>query len=264
MSLQNNTKTINIQEVSEFILEISLNRPQVLNAINIDMMQDLLSIWAKLKENSQYRCILLTGQGRAFCAGADLKARLNMETDTWQSQHQVLQQAMRAMLQCPTPIIAVVNGAAFGGGLELALASDFIYAAKDAVFGQSEVKVGIMPGAMGTQNLPRACGLRRAKELTFTGERFSAQQAKEWGIVNEVFPAQKLFEAACEIANTISQNAPLAVKQAKHAINATTEFNLDQGYMFEIEVYNTLLQTEDRVEGINAFNEKRAPKFKGE
>ena len=188
-------QTLHTSTHNSHILLITLHRLDVRNAINSVMMQELYSLWQQMisADNNAYRCIILTGSGdKAFCAGADLKERLNLSTITWKQQHRHLQTAMRAMLECPLPIIAAVNGAAFGGGLELAMASDFIYAADTALFAQSEVKLGIIPGALGTQNLPRAAGMRRAKELCFTGQVFTAQQAYDWGIVNKVCPAEKL------------------------------------------------------------------------
>lgn len=261
--MQQNYKTLIIESLNQHILQITLNRPEVLNAINIDMMQDLLSFWENIPSQKDLRCIILTGSGeKAFCAGADLKARNNITIETWKAQYKTLQNAMRNMIACPIPIIAAVNGAAFGGGLELTLASDFAYAVDTATFGQSEVKVGLMPGALGTQNLPRACGLRRAKELTFTGERFSAQQAFEWGIINKVCAHEDLMKEVLTTAHKISENAPFAIRQAKLALNVSQYMDIQAGYDFEASCYLPLLDTKDREEGIKAFNEKRKPIFK--
>ena len=248
----------------ESILVVTLNRPAVRNAINIEMMRELRQFWQAIFINpNAWRCIILTGSEGAFCAGADLKERKNMNLDVWHSQHAVLQQAMLAMLDCPVPIISAVNGAAFGGGLELVLASDFAYASTKAVFGQSEVKLGIMPGALGTQNLPRACGLKRAKELCFTAESFSAINAYEWGIINRVCEPEELMREVLATAEKIAMNAPLAVREVKKALNMSQQLDIKSGYAFEVEAYNRLLPTEDREEGINAFNEKRKPAFTG-
>lgn len=259
-------QTLQVNQHGQHIIVLTLNRPAVRNAINSVMMQELLHFWREIPRlYPELRCLILTGSGdKAFCAGADLKQRLNLSTAVWKQQHQVLQAAMRAMLECPIPILAAVNGAAFGGGLELALASDFIYAAENAVFAQSEVRLGIMPGAMGTQNLPRACGIRRAKELCFTAQSFTAAQAYQWGIVNQVYTSTELLPAAIHTAEQISANAPFALRQVKKALNASTHLDLYHGYTFEVEAYNQLLDTQDRVEGIRAFNEKREPDFRDE
>jgi enoyl-CoA hydratase len=259
-------ETLNLTMESDYILTVKLQRPEVRNAINSVMMQDLMNLWKlEIPQRPKLRCIILTGAGdKAFCAGADLKERQNISLEIWQQQHLALQQAMLAQVKCPIPIIAAVNGAAFGGGLELALACDFIYAANTATFAQSEVKLGIMPGAMGTQNLPRACGLRQAKELSFTGTVFSAEQALTFGIVNKVFEPNVLITESLKTAEIIAQNAPFAVRQVKKAIDASLTLEIAQGYRVELQAYQQLLPTKDRIEGIRAFNEKRKPVFTDE
>jgi enoyl-CoA hydratase len=259
-------KTLQLEMENQHILKVIINRPEVRNAINYQMMQDLLNLWQnEISKHSQLRCIILTGNGdKAFCAGADLKERLNLSLEDWKFQHLSLQQAMLAQMRCPIPIIAAVNGAAFGGGLELALACDFIYAAKNAVFSQSEVKLGLMPGAMGTQNLPKAAGIRRAKELAFTGESFTAEQAFNWNIVNKILAPEDLISESLKTAHLIAENSPLAVRQVKKTINDSTSLDYKTGYQLELSAYQQLLPTQDRIEGINAFNEKRKPIFKDE
>jgi len=167
------------------------------------------------------------------------------------------------MTDCPVPVIAAVNGAAFGGGCEFAMAADFIYAAKRARFALTEVSLGIMPGAMGTQNMPRAVGVRRAKEIILTAAPFTAEQALEWGLVNKVCENGSLMDETLETAERIAGNAPISTRQAKRSISIGVEIDLKSGYAFEIEAYNRLVSTEDRMEGIRAFNEKRRPRFKG-
>jgi enoyl-CoA hydratase len=259
-------KTLVIELINPYILKVTLNRPEVMNAINSTMMGELWQLWSDLfRHFKNIRCIILTGVGeKAFCAGADLKEREHLDLTTWQQHHALLQQAMLAMIDCPVPIIAAVNGVAYGGGLELALASDFIYTTESAVFAQSETKLGIMPGAMGTQNLPRACGLRRAKELCFTAGSFSAQQAYEWGIVNQLCLPSQLLSSVLNVAEKIAKNAPIAIQQAKKSLNVSIHSDIKSGYMFEVQAYNYLLKTKDRKEGISAFNQKREPKFNGE
>lgn len=259
-------KTLSLNKAEQHILIVTLNRPDVRNAINFQMMNDLRDLWQGLRVNQEkIRCVILTGAGdKAFCAGADLKERHNMPLSVWREQRIALEQAMLTMLDCPVPIIAAVNGAAYGGGFELALASDFIYAAETAHFALSETKLGIMPGAMGTQNLPRAAGLRKAKELCFTAESFSAAQAAAWGIVNKICLPHALPAETLETAKKIAGNAPLAVQQSKKALNSSQHLDIRSGFQYEIEAYNRLLDTQDREEGIRAFNEKRAPSFSGD
>ncbi len=171
--------TLSLENKGENILVVRLNRPEVLNALNTQMGRDLLDLWTRVTaEPGKLRCAVLTGSGeRAFCAGGDLKQRDGMSEVEWQAQHEIFERAFMALVECPLPVIAAVNGHAFGGGLELALCCDFIYAVPAARFAQSEVRLGIMPGGMGTQNLPRAVGERRAKELILSARQFSAAEA---------------------------------------------------------------------------------------
>jgi enoyl-CoA hydratase len=207
----------------------------------------------------------LTGAGdKAFCAGADLKERQGMTDATWRRQHAIVEQTIRAMLDCPVPVIAAVNGAAYAGGCELALACDFIYAADHARFAQTEVALGIIPGAMGTQNLPRAVGVRRAKEVILSGTPFTAAEALAWGLANRVLALPDLMPEVLKVAARIAANAPVAVRQAKKSIDKSTDLDRSNGYSFEIEAYNRTVGTQDRLEGIRAFNEKRKPDFKGQ
>lgn len=263
--MNNKFDTLLVNQEHKNILIVTLNRPEFRNAINYQMMLDLQKFWQEMAMNEQQlRCIILTGSGdKAFCAGADLKERYHLKLDVWQQQHVALEQAMLTMIDCPIPVIAAVNGAAYGGGLELALASDFIYAANTATFAQSETKIGIIPGAMGTQNLPRACGIRRAKELCFTALPFTAEQAFTWGIVNKICAPEQLMSEVLDVAKIICENAPLAMQQAKKALNMSQQLDIKSGFAFEIAAYNYVLPSKDRIEGINAFNEKRKPKFTG-
>ncbi len=182
----------------------------------------------------------------------------------WRSQHAIIEQTIRAMMECPVPIIAAVNGAAFAGGCELALSCDFIYASRNARFAQTEVALGIIPGAMGTQNLPRAIGVRRAKEVILSATPFDAEVAAQWGLVNRLYDTVgELRVGVREMAERIAGNAPVAVRQAKAAISKATDLDRANGYSYEIEAYNRTVSTEDRIEGIRAFNEKRKPDFRG-
>ncbi len=263
--MSNTYNNLIIEQPAEFITLVRLNRPEIHNAINSIMWQEFCDLWLQFSHDKKTRCIILTGSGeKSFCSGADLKERKGLDIAAWQQIYQYLQQAMLAMIECPQPIIAAVNGIAYGGGLELALASDFIYAAEHATFALPEVKLGIMPGAMGTQNIPRMLGLQRAQELVLTGEPFSAQQAYGWGMVNRLCSAEDLLPAAIATAKKIAANAPLATRNAKRALNHAIQADLKKDYEFEVSTYLELLDTHDRVEGVNAFNEKRQAEFKGE
>ncbi len=244
---------------------ITMNRPDALNAMNTQMMRDLRDCFTDFYINdTAARCLVLTGAGeRGFCTGADLKERRGMTDLAWRQQHAVIEQAIKAMMDCPIPMIAAVNGAAYAGGLELALACEFVYAAEHAKFALTEVTLGIMPGAMGTQNLPRAVGVRRAKEIILTGTPFSAADALAWGVANKVVSGAQLMAEVMTVAKKIACNAPISVKQAKKAIDKATELDRHSGYAFELEAYNRTVPTQDRQEGITAFNEKRKPDYKG-
>jgi enoyl-CoA hydratase len=257
--------TLTAERDGEHVLVVTLDRPEVLNAINTQMGVDLLDLWTRLTAQPDLaRCVVLTGAGeRAFCAGGDLKERDGMTEHAWRAQHEIFERGFSALLNCPVPVIAAVNGHAFGGGLETALACDFIYAARSARFAQSEVGLGIMPGGGGTQLLPRAAGERRAKELILSAAPFSAEDAHAWGIVNRLCEPGETLSDALTTARTIAANAPLSVRQAKKSVHYGLQMDLDTGYRFEIEAYNRLIDTEDRLEGVRAFNEKRSPEFQG-
>ena len=259
-----NYETLKVEQRGHVLL-VTLNRPQVLNAINTQMGHDLLGLWTDLTvDPGETRCVVLTGSGeKAFCAGADLKERDGMPQAAWQAQHELFERAFVALLELPTPVIAALNGHAYGGGLELALACDFMYAARSARFALSEVRLGIMPGGAGTQNLPRAVGERRAKELILAARAFTAEEGHEWGLVNRLCEPGKALADALETARAIAENAPLSARQAKKSIHYGLQTDIATGYRFEIEAYNRLVGTEDRIEGVRAFNEKRKPEFHG-
>jgi enoyl-CoA hydratase/carnithine racemase len=243
---------------------ITMNRPAVRNAMNTAMMGELRDCFAGFYvDQDQAACLVLTGAGSGFCAGADLKERKGMADAVWRRQHAIAEQMIKAVMECPIPIIAAVNGAAFAGGMEIALACDFIYAASTARFALTEVSLGIIPGAGGTQNLPRAVGVRRAKEIVLTATPFTAAQALQWGMVNKVCADDQLMPETLATAARIAANAPISVRQAKKSLDKATELDRGSGYAFEIEAYNRTVATEDRHEGINAYNEKRKPRYKG-
>ena len=258
-------ETIALEEVEPGLLILRLDRPEVSNALNTQMGLDLLAFFDGVNAApARYRAIVVTGAGsRAFCAGGDLKQRNLMTDEQWQDQHLVFERMVRAWRACPVPVIAAVNGAAYGGGCEMALHCDFAYAAETARFALTEVTLGIMPGAGGTQMMPRAIGPARAREILLTGRPFTAAQAAEWGLVNRVCPPDTLLDDVLDTARAITANAPLSTRQIKHSVNFGLQMDLASALMFEIEAYNRLVPTEDRREGVRAFNEKRRPDFKG-
>jgi len=258
-------RTMSLAREGEHVLVVTLARPEVLNAINTRMGREQLELWTRLTADpGALRCVVLTGAGeRAFCAGGDLKERDGMSEADWRAQHEIFERAFVALMELPLPVIAAVNGHAYGGGLETALGCDFIYASRNARFALSELRLGIMPGGCGTQNLARAVGERRAKELILSARAFGAEEAQAWGLVNRVCEPGQLLAEALATAREIAANAPLAVRQAKKSIHYGLQMDLLTGYRFEIEAYNRLVDSEDRREGVRAFNEKRRPEFKG-
>jgi enoyl-CoA hydratase len=264
-ALDRSFATLTLAEPTPSVLLVTLNRPERANSLTTVMLHDLLEVLGALEaEPAAYRCVVLTGAGdRVFCAGADLKERDGMTDADFTRQHYLIERMFRALLACPPPLIAAVNGAAFAGGLEIVLCCDFAYAAGTARFALTEVTRGIMPGGGGTQNLPRAIGERRAKELIFTGRPFGAEEALAWGIVNRLCAPGTVVAEVLKTAEAIRDNAPLSVRQAKKAITAGLQMDRTSGMLFEIEAYHQLIPTEDRVEGINAYVEKRKPAFKG-
>ena len=258
-------ETISVADQGGGLTILTLNRPSVANAINTQMGRDLLAFFDGVNADPlEHRCIVMTGAGdKAFCAGGDLKERLGMSDETWQAQDLLFERMIRAFIGCPVPVLGAINGAAYAGGCELALCCDFLYAAETARFALTEVTLGIMPGAGGTQNLPRAVGERRAKEIILTGRPFSAGDAYDWGMVNRLCAPDKLLDEALDTARRIADNAPISVRQAKHAIHYGLQMDIASGMMLEIEAYNRMVPTEDRREGIASFNEKRKPVFKG-
>ena len=258
-------QTLLIRRHDDHIVVVTMNRPEAANALNTEMGRDLMNWFETIAlDPGDTRCIVLIGAGdKAFCAGGDLKERKGMTDEAWTRQHVVFERMLRAIMACPVPIVGAVNGVAYGGGTEIAAACDFLYAAEHARFALTEVTLGILPGCGGTQNLPRAIGERRAKELIFTGRPFTAADGLAWGLVNRVLPAADLMNEALATAAVIARNAPISVRQAKQAIHGGLQMSLADGLAFEIEAYNRTIPTEDRREGILAFNEKRRPVFRG-
>lgn len=255
--------TLIAEEPLDGVRLLVLNRPERANAINTQMASDLLDWFHGAGSDSAVRCIVISGAGSHFCAGGDMHERLDMSDEEWRVQHRLIEQAILAMHDCPVPLIAAVHGSAYGGGCEIVACADFAYAAASARFAQTEVRLGIMPGAGGTQNLPRAVGRRRASEILFTGAAFSAVEAEEWGLVNRVVAPEQLIETALAAAAAIANNAPLAVRQAKLSMRLGETLDRRSALALEAGLYDRLVSTADRREGIRAFIERRPPDFKG-
>lgn len=246
------------------VVTVVLNRPDQMNAMNTAMGEDLLACFEALGRDADARAVVFTGAGeRAFCAGGDLKERNGMTDEQWRAQHVIFEHAAMRVLRCPAPVIAAVEGFALAGGCELALLADFVVASETAVFGMPETTLGIFPGIGGTQLLPRIVGPPLAKELIFTGRRIKADEARAAGLVNHVVPTGQARTRATDIAATIARNGPIAVRQAKKAIAYGSETDLETAMVLAIEAYNATVVTEDRLEGVRAFNEKRTPQFRG-
>jgi len=241
-----------------------LNRPEVLNAIDNTLAIALTDACKALADDGDVWAIILRGAGdRAFSAGADLKVRRDFTPEDWSHQRALLRDMFKRLRNVPQPMIAAVHGYALGGGTELAMLADFVVAAEDAVFGLTEVSLGIIPGGGGTQNLPRMIGRNRAKELIFTARRINAAEAFRLGLVNHVLPREALLAKATDLAREIMKNSPFAVRQAKWAIDRGVDQEFEQGVEREHEAYMRAIASEDRREGIAAFNEKRPPRFSG-
>jgi len=246
---------------------VTMNRPEAANALSKALVAALEGAFAELagglKRGDDLRAVVLTGTGKAFCAGADLKERLTMSPEqTWGFLDE-LNRLMNAVAAFPRPVIAAINGAAFGGGLELALACDIRIAADTAEMGLTEVRLGVIPGAGGTQRLARVASVAVAKELILTGMRVRAQRAYALGIVADVVPAANLADVAAKLADEIAMAGPLAVAAAKRAIDEGAALPLADALALEAACYEEVLASDDRNEGLAAFAEKRLPTFKG-
>lgn len=259
------SKAVLAATLNDGIVLITLNRSEAANSLSIQMLEELQEVIGTFKFDRSVRCIVITGAGeKAFCAGADLKERAGMDINQVRKTVAMIRATINELEALPQPVIAAVNGVAFGGGTELALACDIRIASEAAKFGLTETSLGIIPGAGGTQRLPRLIGKGKAKELIFTARRIEAKEAKESGLVEYVVPAESLINKALDIANQIVRNAPIAVSQAKLSINRGFDVDLNTALAIEESAYELTLPTSDRLEGLQAFREKRAPDFLGE
>jgi enoyl-CoA hydratase len=240
---------------------VQLNRPKELNALNLQLMLELKQALAQLDEQEEVRCIIITGNQQAFAAGADIKQMESknaidlLKIDQFETWDQIR--------KTKKPIIAAVSGFALGGGCELAMTCDMIIASESAKFGQPEIKIGIMPGAGGTQRLTRAVGKANAMEMVLTGKFIGAEEAKNMGLVNRVVPEELYLDEAVKLAKEIAAMSPIAVRLAKESVNKAFESGLQEGLFFERKNFYMCFASEDQKEGMNAFVEKRKPVFTG-
>ncbi|WP_139489972.1 enoyl-CoA hydratase [Brevibacillus dissolubilis] len=244
---------------------LTIERPEVFNCLNVDTLATMREHIAEIALDKEVRAVIVTGAGeKAFCAGADLKERRTMTEQQVQRFIRLIRDTFTELERLPKPIIAAINGAAFGGGTELALSCDLRVMSETAQMGLTETSLGIIPGAGGTQRLPRIVGKAKAKELIFTARRISAQEALQIGLVNRIVPQAEVINTAVELANEIIANAPIALAQAKYAIDFGMEVDLATGLAIESNAYAITIPTKDRLEGLEAFKEKRKPVYRGE
>ncbi|MDC1436454.1 enoyl-CoA hydratase-related protein [Gammaproteobacteria bacterium] len=249
-------------EVKDNIGILSISRPNALNALNAKVINELGLFFESLDATVQ--CLILTGSGeKAFVAGADIKEMASIEKNAGEAFAKRGQTVFQLIENSPIPVIAAVNGFALGGGLELAMACDFIIASQNAKFGLPEVSLGLIPGLGGTQRLSRYIGKAKARLMVTTGDIYSAQKAYDWGLVAEVVEAEELKEKCLEMAASITKRSPLAVRLAKKSVTDGFELSQDDGMQLEAQLFGEAFASEDKVEGVNAFIEKRKPNFTG-
>lgn len=249
-------------EVKNRIGYITISRPQALNALNDDVIAELKDVFAKVDADIEVRVAIITGEGKAFIAGADIVSMRDMPRDEGRFMSMRGQELMFMIEENSKPVIAAINGYSLGGGNELAMSCDIRIASEKAKFAQPEAGLGIIPGYGGTQRLSRLVGVSNAMMLILTGDTINAQEALRMGLVNEVVPHDQVMARAEEIAAKIIKNSPIAVKVAKSTINRGINMDIRSAIQFEAEAYNTTFSSDDRVEGMTAFTEKREAKFK--
>ncbi len=248
-------------DYAQHVALIELNRPKALNALNLELMGEVRDALKALDEEEAVRVIILTGNAKAFAAGADIKQMADktpidmLKIDQFSTWDQIK--------KTKKPLIAAVSGFALGGGCELAMTCDMIVASETAKFGQPEIKIGVMPGAGGTQRLTKAVGKAKAMEMVLTGSFISADEAKHYGLVNKVVPVEMFMHEALVLAKSIASMSPIAAQLAKEAVNRSFETHLEEGLFFERKNFYMAFASEDQKEGMHAFIEKRAPDYKG-
>ena len=247
------------------VATLTLNRPEVMNSFNFSLLHALRDQIESFRFRRDLRVIIITGNGeKAFCSGADLKERATLGPDQVREYIYTIRNLFTSIEELNKPVIAAVNGIALGGGTELSLASDIRIASSNASMGLTETRLAIIPGAGGTQRLPRLVGKGKAKELIFTGQRIDAQEALKIGLVNKICDPQDLLAECQKMAAMICETGPVAIEQAKYAINYGLETDMHTGLAIESNAYWVCIPTEDRLEGLTAFREKRKPVYKGQ
>ncbi len=258
------------ERTDEGILILTLNRPEAMNCFNFDLLAELSDVIREANFDMALRCIIITGAAgddpkkSSFSTGADLKERRTLSDDQVRRFIFTIRNTFTAVEQVRVPVIAAINGYAFGGGTEIALACDIRIASSSVIMGLTETSLGIIPGGGGTQRLPRIVGIAKAKELLFTARRIDAQTALQIGLVNKVVEPEELMAASLEMAREIAKNGPIGVAQAKFAVNYGMEASLGVGLPLESKAYDVTIPTKDRMEALAAFAEKRKPVFRGE
>jgi len=241
---------------------ITLNRPRQLNALSSDLFHDVNDALEKYDSDSKIRAIVITGSEKAFAAGADIQEMADKKFAEVYKTNFLWHWGK--INEIKKPIIAAVNGYALGGGCELAMSCDIIYAGEKAIFGQPEIKLGVMPGAGGTQRLTRAIGKSKAMEIILTGKNFTAQEAEQWGLVSKIFPVDKLLDESIKLGQEIAGFSQPVTQAAKESVNKSFELTLREGNHFERRLFQTLFALEDKFEGMEAFLKKRPPQWKHE
>lgn len=251
-------------KVEGAIAEVTINRPQALNALNSETLQELGQVIGELAGNKTVGVVIITGAGeKSFVAGADITQMKEMTALEAQEFARLGQKAFSAIETMPQPVIAAVNGFALGGGCELCMSCDIRLASKKAKFGQPEVTLGVTPGFAGTQRLPRLVGRAIAKELIYTGDMIDADEAYRIGLVNKVYEPEQLLDKARELANRILSRSKVAVQFSKRAVNNGMNMDTESSYNYEAELFGLCFASEDQTEGMSAFVEKRKANFKG-
>lgn len=250
-----------IVETKDKVGIVKMNRPAAMNALNSETLEELNGAFTQLGQSDQVKAIIITGEGKAFVAGADIAEMKDMSGDQARAFSMKGQKVFDLIAKTPKPVIAAVNGFALGGGCELAMACDIRIASENAKLGQPEVNLGVIPGFAGTQRLSRLVGAAKAKELIFTADMVDAQTAHSIGLVNQVVPAEQLMDACVEMAGKIASKGPTAVKLAKKVISEGIETRLDEGSAYESRDFGECFKSGEAKEGMSAFLEKRRPKW---